>query len=99
MSDEKRREELKAKINAQLDNLSTEDLEKIAGGIDEQDIEKENLRQAKLDDVAGGSGSDKEYRPWNNAPDMENRIVARTAPELEGCIPAAPPRKRKLSDQ
>ena len=33
MSDEKRREELKAKINAQLDNLSTEDLEKIAGGI------------------------------------------------------------------
>ena len=33
MSDEKRREELKAKINEQLDNLSIEDLEKIAGGI------------------------------------------------------------------
>jgi len=32
MSDEKRREELKAKINEQLDNLSIEDLEKIVGG-------------------------------------------------------------------
>ena len=32
MSEEKRREELMAKINEQLDNLSTEELEKIAGG-------------------------------------------------------------------
>jgi hypothetical protein len=32
MSDEKRREELKAKINEELDGLSTEDLESIAGG-------------------------------------------------------------------
>lgn len=32
MSDEKRREELKAKINEQLDKLSIEDLEKVAGG-------------------------------------------------------------------
>jgi hypothetical protein len=33
MSDEKRREELKAKINEQLDKLSIEDLESVAGGI------------------------------------------------------------------
>ena len=32
MSDEKRREELKAKINEQLDKLSTEELESVAGG-------------------------------------------------------------------
>lgn len=32
MSDEKRREELKAKINEQLDKLSIEDLENVAGG-------------------------------------------------------------------
>jgi hypothetical protein len=32
MSDEKRREELKAIINEQLDKLSIEDLEKVAGG-------------------------------------------------------------------
>ena len=32
MSDEKRREELKAKINEQLDKLSIEELESIAGG-------------------------------------------------------------------
>ena len=32
MSDEKRREELKAKINEQLDKFSIEDLERIAGG-------------------------------------------------------------------
>jgi len=32
MSDEKRREELKAKINEQLDKFSIEDLEKVAGG-------------------------------------------------------------------
>ena len=32
MSEEKRREELMAKINEQLDNLSTEELEKIEGG-------------------------------------------------------------------
>ena len=33
MSDEKRREELNAKINEQPDNLSIEDLEKVAGGM------------------------------------------------------------------
>ena len=33
MSDEKRRAELKAKINEQLDKLSIEDLESVAGGI------------------------------------------------------------------
>jgi len=32
MSDEKRREELKAKINEQLDKFSIEDLERVAGG-------------------------------------------------------------------
>jgi hypothetical protein len=32
MSDEKRREELKAKINEQLDKLSIEELESVAGG-------------------------------------------------------------------
>lgn len=32
MSDEKKREELKAKINDELDELSLEDLEKVAGG-------------------------------------------------------------------
>ena len=32
MSDEKRREELKTKINEQLDKLSIEDLESVAGG-------------------------------------------------------------------
>ena len=32
MSDEKRREELKATINEQLDKLSLEDLERVAGG-------------------------------------------------------------------
>lgn len=32
MSDEKRREELKAKINEELNVLSTEDLESIVGG-------------------------------------------------------------------
>ena len=35
MSDEKRREELNAKINEQPDNLSIEDLEKVAGGTKE----------------------------------------------------------------
>ena len=35
MSDEKRREELNAKINEQPDNLSIEDLEKVAGGAKE----------------------------------------------------------------
>ncbi|MBR1479121.1 MAG: hypothetical protein IJ608_14350 [Lachnospiraceae bacterium] len=32
MSDDKRREELKAEINEKLDQLSVEDLEKVAGG-------------------------------------------------------------------
>lgn len=32
MSNENKREELKAKINEQLDKLSIEDLEKVAGG-------------------------------------------------------------------
>ena len=32
MSDEKRREELKVKINEQLDKLSIEELESVAGG-------------------------------------------------------------------
>ena len=36
MSDEKRREELNAKINEQPDNLSIEDLEKVAGGAKEK---------------------------------------------------------------
>lgn len=36
MSDEKRREELKATINEQLDKLSLEDLERVAGGSDEK---------------------------------------------------------------
>ena len=33
MSDEKRREELNAKINEQTDKISVEDLEKVAGGM------------------------------------------------------------------
>ena len=36
MSDEKRREELKAKINEQLDKLSIEELESVAGGFEIQ---------------------------------------------------------------
>ena len=32
MSDEKKREELKAKINEQLDELSVDDLEQVSGG-------------------------------------------------------------------
>jgi hypothetical protein len=37
MSDEKRREELKAIINEQLDKLSIEELEKVAGGYNPDD--------------------------------------------------------------
>jgi len=39
MSDEKRREELKAKINEQLDKFSIEDLERVAGGWSDDDYD------------------------------------------------------------
>ena len=39
MSDENRREELKAKINAQFDKLSIEDLERVAGGWSDDDYD------------------------------------------------------------
>jgi hypothetical protein len=57
MSDEKRREELKAIINEQLDKLSIEDLESVAGGI----IVKNDDGTYSVYDKKSGTNSENGY--------------------------------------